>query len=92
MPDDTKLYLCHDYLPKAGRDAHAWITTVAETRQNVLLAGRDEDGFVADREQRDKTLATPALLYPSLQVNIRAGELPPQEDNGVAYIKVPIRG
>lgn len=90
MPDDTTLYLCHDYLPKSGRDKNAWVTTVAEEKDNVLIKGKTEDEFVAEREARDKDLATPVLLYPSLQVNIRAGHKPPEEDNGVSYIKVPL--
>ncbi len=91
LPEETKLYLCHDYLPEKGRDQNAWVTTVGESRKNVLIAGVTEDEFAAAREARDKDLATPLLLYPSLQVNIRAGHMPPPEDNGVSYIKVPLR-
>ena len=92
LPDDTTLYMCHDYLPKTGRTNYAWETTVGEQKANVLIAGMTEDEFVATREARDKDLATPLLLYPSLQVNIRAGHVPPAEDNGVSYIKVPVKG
>lgn len=90
LPDATRLYMCHDYLPKDGRKEFVWMTTVAEERDNVWLKGMTEDAFVARRQARDKELSVPALLYPSLQVNIRAGHMPPPEDNGVSYIKVPI--
>lgn len=91
LPDDTRLYMCHDY-KAPGRDEYAWVTTVAEEKANNVHvgAGRTEDEFVAMREARDKTLSMPTLIVPSVQVNIRAGELPPPEDNGVQYIKVPI--
>ncbi len=91
LPDETRLYLCHDYLPKEGRTEHLYMTTVAEEKKNVMVAGLNEDEFVRLRESRDKELATPLLLYPSLQVNIRAGQMPPPEDNGVSYMKTPIR-
>ena len=91
LPDHTTLYMCHDYLPKTGRTKYAWETTVGEQKGNVLVAGMTEAEFVEMREARDKDLATPVLLYPSLQVNIRAGHMPPEEDNGVSYIKVPVK-
>ena len=91
LPDETRLFLCHDYLPREGRSEHAFETTVAEQKRNVMVAGLDEEAFVALREGRDKTLSAPALLYPSLQVNIRAGRMPPAEDNGVTYLKTPVR-
>jgi len=91
LPDDTTLYMCHDYLPKTGRTTYTWETTVGEEKSNVLFAGMTEDEFVETRLARDKDLATPLLLYPSLQVNIRAGHIPPAEDNGVSYIKVPVK-
>lgn len=90
LPEHTRLYMCHDYLPE-GRSEFRWMTTVAEERENVHIRGVSEDEFVAMREERDKSLATPALLYPSLQINIRGGQKPPEEDNGVSYIKIPIR-
>ena len=89
LPEQTRLYMCHDYLPE-GRSDYRWMTTVAEERKNVHIHGVSEDEFVAMREERDKSLATPTLLYPSLQINIRGGHKPPEEDNGVSYIKIPI--
>lgn len=90
LPDETRVFLCHDY-KAPGRDAYAWETTIGEERaRNVHLAGKSEDEFVALREARDKTLEMPALILPSIQVNIQAGELPPPEDNGVRYLKLPL--
>jgi glyoxylase-like metal-dependent hydrolase (beta-lactamase superfamily II) len=91
LPKDTKLHLCHDYLPK-GRSDYRWETTVAdELAHNVHVnSAVTEDEFVAMREARDKTLSAPALLIPSIQVNMRAGKLPPPDSNGVHYIRVPI--
>lgn len=91
LPDETRLYLCHDYLP-AGRSDYVCMTTVAEQKANNLHihAGVDEDSFVAMRRARDATLKMPALILPSVQVNMRAGELPPAESNGVRYLKVPL--
>lgn len=91
LPDETTLYMCHDY-KAPGRDEYKWETTVAEERtKNVHVgAGQTEDEFVAMREARDATLDMPTLILPSVQVNIRAGEMPPAEDNGVSYLKVPI--
>ena len=92
LPDDTRLFLCHDYLP-AGRTEYAWQTTVAEQRQTNIHVhdGIDEDAFVAMREQRDAGLAVPRLLLPSIQVNIAAGHLPAAEANGKSYLKIPLR-
>jgi glyoxylase-like metal-dependent hydrolase (beta-lactamase superfamily II) len=92
LPPDTRIYLCHDYPPN-GRDARAW-TTVSEQRAHNkhLHDGIDEEGFVAMRAERDATLPTPALMLPSLQVNMLAGRLPDPEPNGVAYIKIPLTG
>jgi glyoxylase-like metal-dependent hydrolase (beta-lactamase superfamily II) len=91
LPPETKLHLCHDYLP-AGRTEYRWETTVAEERaQNVHVSDKvSEDEFVKMREARDATLGTPTLLMPSIQVNMRAGKLPPPDSNGVHYIRVPI--
>lgn len=90
LPDATRLNMCHDYRP-GGRELR-WVSTVAEQREeNVHLgnaAGKDE--FVAMRRERDASLDLPALIVPSIQVNIRAGQLPAAEDNGIAYIKIPI--
>ncbi len=92
LPPDTRLFMCHDYKP-SGRDAYAWETTVAEERAlNVQIHdGIDEERFVAMRTRRDKELAAPLLLMPSIQVNIRAGNLPSAEKNGVRYLKIPMR-
>lgn len=90
LPDETRLFMCHDYAPN-GRDIQ-WETTVAEQKaHNIHVGGgitRDE--FVAFRTARDATLGMPRLIIPSLQVNMRAGALPPPEDNGKTYLKVPI--
>lgn len=90
LPGDTRVYVCHDY-PPGGRKA-AWETTIAmQRRSNTHVRdGIAEDAFVAMRTARDATLDVPTLMLPSLQVNIRAGQLPPAEDNGVAYLRIPI--
>jgi glyoxylase-like metal-dependent hydrolase (beta-lactamase superfamily II) len=90
LPPETRLFMCHDY-KAPGRDAFAWETTVAAERENVhLRGGVSEEQFVKMRTERDATLSAPLLLLPSIQVNIRAGELPPAEDNGVRYLKIPV--
>ncbi|MBY0567245.1 MAG: MBL fold metallo-hydrolase [Hyphomonadaceae bacterium] len=90
LPDNTRVFLCHDY-KAPGRDTFAWETTIGEERaKNIHLVNKSEDDFVALREARDKTLDMPVLILPSIQVNIRAGELPPPENNGVRYLKLPI--
>ncbi len=93
LPGETRLYMCHDY-KAPGRDNYAWETTVAEERaSNVHVhEGVSEAEFVAMRQERDKGLAAPRLLLPSVQVNIRAGHLPLAEDNGTRYLKIPLRG
>lgn len=90
LAPDTRLHLCHDYPPE-GR-APMWVATVAEQRaRNIHVHdGITEAQFVRMRTARDKTLAMPALILPSVQVNVRAGKLPPPEDNGVRYLKLPI--
>jgi glyoxylase-like metal-dependent hydrolase (beta-lactamase superfamily II) len=90
LPPETRLYLCHDY-PPAGR-APQWITTVAEQRaHNIHLRDDiDEATFVALRTARDATLAMPVLILPAIQVNIRAGELPPPDRNGTRYLRIPL--
>jgi len=92
LPPQTRLFMCHDY-KAPGRDAYAWETTVADERaRNVHVHdGVGEDAFVAMRETRDATLAVPLLLLPSIQVNIRAGGLPPPDDNGTRYLRIPIK-
>ena len=90
LAPETRLYLCHDYPPE-GRAA-AWTTTVAaQRRDNVHVHdGVAEEDFVAMRTARDATLDMPTLMLPSVQVNMRAGELPPAEDNGTHYLKIPL--
>jgi glyoxylase-like metal-dependent hydrolase (beta-lactamase superfamily II) len=90
LPDDTRLFLCHDYLP-SPRQVQAFSTVAAERQGNIHVHdGVDEAGFVAMRLARDKTLAMPVLILPAVQVNIRAGEFPPPEQNGVRYLKIPL--
>ncbi|NML18183.1 MBL fold metallo-hydrolase [Azohydromonas caseinilytica] len=90
LPAATRMFVCHDYPPK-GREA-AWETTVAEQRAKNLHVhdGVSEDEFVALRQARDATLEVPTLILPSIQVNVRAGRLPPPDDNGVAYLRIPL--
>ena len=91
LPDDTRLFLCHDY-KAPGRDHYAWETTVADEKaRNVHIGGGvTEEDYVKMREARDATLAAPVLLLPSLQVNIRAGQLPEPEASGRRYLKIPL--
>lgn len=90
LPPETRIFIGHDYLPET-RDAVAWESTVAEQQAlNIHLKDQDEDSFVAMREARDATLKAPRLILPSLQVNIRAGALPPAETDGHVYLKLPI--
>ncbi|MGZ8327996.1 MAG: MBL fold metallo-hydrolase [Allosphingosinicella sp.] len=91
LPDATRVFLCHDY-KAPNRDDYVWETTMlAERTGNVHIhEGVSEDDFVAMRTQRDATLEMPKLILPSLQVNIRAGRLPPAEENGVRYLKLPV--
>ncbi|MGH8857101.1 MAG: MBL fold metallo-hydrolase [Polaromonas sp.] len=90
LPPETTMYVCHDY-PPASREAK-WQTTVAEqqTRNIHVRDGIGEDEFVAMRTARDATLGVPTLILPSIQVNVRAGQLPPPDDNGVAYLRIPL--
>jgi glyoxylase-like metal-dependent hydrolase (beta-lactamase superfamily II) len=92
LPPETRLFMCHDY-KTADRKHYAWETTVgAQRAENVhVKEGVTEDEFVAMRESRDAGLAAPLLLMPSIQVNIRAGKLPPAEANGVRYLKIPVK-
>jgi len=91
LSPETTLWMCHDY-KAAGRNEFAWKTTVAEERaRNIHVHdGVGEDDFVAMRRARDKTLAMPVLILPSVQVNIRAGQMPPPEDDGKVYLKLPV--
>ncbi|MCZ4281527.1 MBL fold metallo-hydrolase [Kiloniella laminariae] len=90
LPDNTRLFTCHDYAPN-GRKI-AWETTVSEQKQHNLhiRSGITRDDFIKMRTERDKQLAMPALLIPSIQVNMRAGDLPPAEADGNHYLKVPL--
>lgn len=92
LPADTRLFLCHDY-PPAGREARAQ-TSIEEQEQHNMHLGRgvrvDEDAFVKLRTERDAQLAPPRLILPALQVNIRAGELPPPDANGIRYLRLPL--
>ncbi|WP_022962749.1 MBL fold metallo-hydrolase [Halopseudomonas pelagia] len=91
LPDATRLFMCHDY-KAPGRDEFLYQTSVAEQRaHNVHVhEGINESDFVAMRSARDATLGMPTLILPSVQVNMRAGELPPAEDNGIRYLKIPL--
>ena len=90
LPPETTMYVCHDY-PPASREP-AWQTTVAAQRAHNIHVrdGIGEDEFVAMRQARDATLEVPTLILPSIQVNVRAGQLPPVDDNGVAYLRIPL--
>lgn len=91
LPDDTRVFLCHDY-KAPGREQFAWETTVKDERDWNVHVGRGvkEAEFVKMRTARDKTLSMPKLILPSVQVNMRAGELPPPDKNGVRYLKLPL--
>ncbi len=91
LPDQTRVFLCHDY-KAAGRDTFVWETTIgAQRRGNVHVhPGITEDAFVAMREARDATLGMPRLILPSIQINMRAGHLPEPEANGTCYLKLPL--
>ena len=93
LPPDTRLFMCHDY-KAPGRDAYAWETTVREQRERSVHVhdGVSEDDFVAMREKRDATLTAPRLLLPSIQVNMRAGRMPPPAEDGTTFLKVPLNG
>lgn len=90
QPPETRLFMCHDY-PPANRPAR-WESTVAEQcAHNIHVHDSvSEDEFVAMREARDATLEMPTLLLPSVQINVRAGEMPPAEANGITYLKIPV--
>ena len=90
LPPETRIFMCHDYMPN-GREMQ-YQTTVGEQKKfNIHLHdGISEEEFVTMRSAKDKTLGMPALMLPSVQVNMRAGELPPPEDNGIRYLKIPL--
>jgi len=91
LPDNTRLFMCHDY-KAPGRDYYAWETSVAEQRANNIHINQNvsRDDFIKLREERDSNLNMPKLILPSIQVNVRAGELPAAEDNDVRYLKIPL--
>ncbi len=91
LPDDTRIFVGHDY-KAPGRDEFAWETTVAEQKaMNVHIGdGKTQDEFMAMRDTRDASLGMPKLIVPSLQINMRAGHMPPEDENGDVFLKVPI--
>lgn len=91
LPAETRLFMCHDY-KAPGREEYVWETTVAEQKaSNVHIhEGISEEAFCQMRTSKDTTLAMPRLIWPSVQVNMRAGNLPPAEENGKRYLKTPI--
>ncbi len=91
LPPATRLFLCHDY-GGPGRPDYVWQTTVAEQRSSNkhVRDGIDEDAFVKMRTERDASLDMPALILPSIQINMRAGAFPPPDDNGTSYLKLPL--
>ncbi|GGZ57519.1 hypothetical protein GCM10008101_08880 [Lysobacter xinjiangensis] len=90
LPADTRLFLCHDY-PPAEREARAQSSLDEQKQRNVHVGGgADEEAFVKMRTERDAGLPAPKLILPALQVNIRAGELPPPEPNGIRYLRLPL--
>jgi len=91
LPEETRMFMCHDYPPKGAREHQCETTVGAQKRDNIHLhEGVTEDEFVKMRSERDATLGMPRLILPSIQVNIRAGQMPPAEDNGTVYLKVPV--
>jgi glyoxylase-like metal-dependent hydrolase (beta-lactamase superfamily II) len=90
LPSETRMFMCHDY-PPGGRAPH-WETTVAAQHANNIHVrdGIDEEQFIAMRKARDATLEVPTLILPAIQVNVRAGQLPPPDDNGVSYLRIPL--
>ncbi|EQD28208.1 metallo-beta-lactamase superfamily protein, partial [mine drainage metagenome] len=92
LSEDTRLYVCHDYAP--GGRAHRCLSSIGEQRRGNIHVrdGINRGQFIAMRSARDRMLGMPALLYPSIQVNVRGGESPPAENNGLAYLKVPLQG
>ncbi|GGE02913.1 hypothetical protein GCM10011345_05380 [Gemmobacter megaterium] len=93
LPDETRIFVCHDYKAE-GRDQYAWETTVGDQKRlnKHIGAGKSKEDFIRMRTERDAELAMPKLIIPSLQVNMRAGQMPEPEDNGVSYLKVPVNG
>ena len=92
LPEDTRIFVCHDYMPK-GREAK-WESTVKEQKNNNIHVNKkiSKNDFVKMRNERDASLPSPKLMLPSIQVNIRAGYMPPKENNGNVYLKIPLKG
>ena len=92
MPDSTQIYICHDYPPEGSNRGHEYVTTVGAQKRDSkhVRAGTSAAEFVAMRDARDATLSMPRLILPSIQVNIRAGNLPPADDTGKVYLKLPL--
>jgi hypothetical protein len=93
LPEETRIFVGHDY-KAPGRDVFAWETTVAEQRAlNVHVGGgATAEDFVRMRTERDKTLEMPRLIIPSIQVNMRAGQMPEPDENGRSYLRIPVNG
>lgn len=91
LPDDTRVFMCHDY-KAPGRDEYQFETTIGEQKKHNIHVGEahDQKDFIQMRETRDATLSMPRLILPSVQVNMRAGHMPPAEENGQVYLKVPV--
>eukprot|EP01124_Arcella_intermedia_P006614 TRINITY_DN13926_c0_g2_i1.p1 TRINITY_DN13926_c0_g2~~TRINITY_DN13926_c0_g2_i1.p1 ORF type:complete len:325 (+),score=43.21 TRINITY_DN13926_c0_g2_i1:932-1906(+) len=92
LPDTYRLFCCHDYLPENGRTSYQWECTVKDQKDNNVWIKKDTnlEDFVSKRKARDSKLSIPKLLYPSLQLNLRAGQTPPAEENGKSYLKYPL--
>lgn len=89
MPDDTVLYMCHDYAP-GGRE-YQWVTSVGQQKENnIHIAGKSREEYIIARTTRDAELSMPKLILPAVQVNMRAGSFPPADDNDITYLKIPI--
>jgi glyoxylase-like metal-dependent hydrolase (beta-lactamase superfamily II) len=89
-PDDTRLFMCHDYPPN-DRPVEVQTSVLDQKKRNIHIhEGVSEEAFVKMRTDRDATLEMPVLILPAIQINIRAGEFPPKEDNGIAYLKIPL--
>ena len=92
LPDNTRIFVCHDYMP-GGRDFGYETSVKAQKRHNIhVKVGISEGEFITMREARDATLSVPDLIIPSIQLNMRAGKMPPPENNGETYLKIPLSG
>lgn len=90
LGDNLRLHLCHDY-PPAGQEPRPWVSVAEQRRDNIHLNDAiTEQEFVSLRQERDRQLELPQLIIPAIQVNLRAGNLPPAEDNGISYLKIPL--